>query len=42
MKGCSMETIYDISIDKDTIINILNKQQKLTFKLLPMLEEGQE
>lgn len=37
-----MNTIYDISIDNQTIINILNKQQKLTFKLLPMLEEGQE
>jgi len=37
-----METIYNISIDKNTIVNILNKQQKLTFKLLPMLEEGQE
>ena len=37
-----METIYDISIDRDTVINILNKQQKLTFKLLPMLEEEQE
>ena len=37
-----METIYNISIDKDTILNVLDKQQKLTFKLLPMLEEEQE
>lgn len=37
-----METIYNISIDKNTIINILDKQQRLTFKLLPMLEENQE
>lgn len=37
-----MNTIYDIDIDNQTIINILNKQQKLTFKLLPMLEEKQE
>lgn len=37
-----MNTVYDIEIDSQTIINVLNKQQKLTFKLLPMLEEQQE
>lgn len=37
-----MNTIYNIPIDKQVIIEVLNKQQKLTFKLLPMLEEEQE
>lgn len=37
-----MNTIYDIAIDNRTLENILNKQQKLTFKLLPMKEEDQE
>ena len=37
-----MNTIYDINIDNKTLEKILNKQQKLTFKLLPMKEENQE
>jgi hypothetical protein len=37
-----MNTVYDIAIDNNTLENILNKQQRLTFKLLPMKEEGQE
>ena len=37
-----MNTSYDIEIDNNTILSILNKQQSKCFKLLPMYEEEQD
>lgn len=43
MKGVKyMNTIYDIEIDNEMLEIILNKQQALIFKLLPMNEEGED
>lgn len=35
-----METIYNIEIDKNSILSILDRQVSICFKLLPMREEG--